>query len=192
MKRFSIGEWRGGKLTRGGGGRFQSKIENARAFSLVEVTLALGIVSFALVSVLGLLPVGLRSIKNANEQAGAANVLNAIAASLRAATASPGNPADYASGFSGKPITYSVGSTATNEISWEDLNLDGSAATAQSPKRLSAILNITAPASLTAPGNAVISVAWSAQANPVWDGTMQTWTKADGSITSGIQFLPRQ
>lgn len=190
MKRFSIDDWQLGKLTRGEGGRFQSKIENAWAFSLVEVTLALGIVSFAMISVLGLLPVGLKTVRNANEQAAAANVLNAIAGSLRAATANPGTPTTYVSAFSGETITYSIGST--NETSWTGLTLDGSVATVQSPKRLSARLNITAPTNQTTPGSAVISVAWSAQANPVWNGTTQTWTKSDGSITSGIQFLPRQ
>lgn len=38
-----------------------------RAFSLVEVVLALGVVSFAFVGVLGLMPVGLKSFRTAME-----------------------------------------------------------------------------------------------------------------------------
>ena len=65
-------------------GVFPSRV-NA-AFSLVEVTIAVGIVSFCLIAVLGLLPTGLKAVKNANEQAAAANALNAIADTLRTAT----------------------------------------------------------------------------------------------------------
>ena len=165
----------------------KSQIANPRAFSLVEVTLAIGIVSFALVAVLGLLPVGLRSVKNANEQAGAANVLNAIADSLRAATST--NSIDYTCIFSGQTIQYSVGGASLTNA-WANLKLDGSQETQADQKRISAVLNITPPTSQMAPGYAVISVAWPAQAGPTWDASTQTWAKAEGSITVGIQFLP--
>jgi len=85
----------------------KSKINNAFAFSLVEVTLAIGIVSFALIAVLGLLPVGLKSVKNANEQAGAANVLNAIADGLRSASTT--NSSNFVGSFGTNQISFSVG-----------------------------------------------------------------------------------
>ena len=44
---------------------FHSPTKNRRAFSLVEVTLALGIISFSLVAVLGLMPVGLTTMRQA-------------------------------------------------------------------------------------------------------------------------------
>lgn len=162
------------------------------AFSLVEVTLALGIVSFALVAVIGLLPVGLKSIKNANEQAGAANVLNAIAESLR--TASSTNGSNFSGRFADKNIQYVVGGSSSDVV-WINLTLEGAPedASGNPPKRLSARLGILQPpASVSTPGRAVVSVAWSAQANPTWDPAASKWSNADGSITSGIQFLPRQ
>lgn len=55
------------------------------AFSLVEVTLALGIASFALIAVFGLLPVGVSSNRTSLEQTGAASLLTAVAADMRAA-----------------------------------------------------------------------------------------------------------
>lgn len=166
----------------------KSAIPNSPAFSLVEVTLAIGIVSFALIAVLGLLPVGLKSVKNANEQAGAANVLNAIAESVRSATST--NSTLFTNVFSGQTIQYSVGGpSATN--GWSDLKLDGSQETASDQKRISAVVNIFPPANLTTNGRAVISVAWPAQANPDWNAGTQTWSKAEGSITTGIQFLPK-
>jgi len=44
------------------------KDRQATAFSLVEVTMALGIVSFGLLSVMGLMPVGLSTLRNAMDQ----------------------------------------------------------------------------------------------------------------------------
>jgi len=52
-------------------------------FSLVEVTLALGISAFCLTSIFGLLPVGLNSNQTSMEQTCAANVARAIACDLR-------------------------------------------------------------------------------------------------------------
>ena len=54
------------------------------AFSLVEVTLALGISAFCLIAIFGLLPVGLKSGQAAMEQAQADGILSAVATDLRA------------------------------------------------------------------------------------------------------------
>ncbi|XHR31134.1 MAG: Verru_Chthon cassette protein B [Chthoniobacteraceae bacterium] len=57
------------------------------AFSLVEITLALGIASFSLVSVLGLLPIGLSNARSATNQTAAMNLVTVIAADVRATPA---------------------------------------------------------------------------------------------------------
>jgi len=169
----------------------RSPLSSKHAFSLVEVVMAIGIVSFALISVLGLIPVGLKSVKNATEQAAAANALNALADSLRGATST--NLVDYSCSFAGTSITFNAtpanpaGTSST--YSWLDLNLAG--ATDSSDRRLSVRVVIAPRTSVSDPIRAVISAAWPAQANPVWNAAAQTWEKADGSITSGIQFLPR-
>jgi uncharacterized protein (TIGR02598 family) len=54
------------------------------AFSLVEVTLALGIAAFCLIAVFGLVPVGLQTNRNATSQTIATNVIAAVVADLRA------------------------------------------------------------------------------------------------------------
>jgi uncharacterized protein (TIGR02598 family) len=63
------------------------------AFSLIEVTLALGIAAFALVVIFALLPVGLDSNQTAIQQTAAMNIATGILADLRAtpptATTSP-------------------------------------------------------------------------------------------------------
>jgi len=54
------------------------------AFSLVEVTLALGVAAFCLIAVFGLLPVGLQTNRNATSQTVATNVIAFVVADLRA------------------------------------------------------------------------------------------------------------
>lgn len=54
------------------------------AFSLVEVTLALGITAFCLVTVFGLLPVGINNNQNSIQQTTATNLVRAVVADLRA------------------------------------------------------------------------------------------------------------
>lgn len=60
------------------------KLNNKAAFSLVEVTIALGIAAFALIAVLGLLPVGLNAAQKASEQTVAAQLANEIGEDLLA------------------------------------------------------------------------------------------------------------
>ncbi len=68
---------------------FQVKSGRSEGFTLAEVALAMAIFSFALVSMLGLLSVGLKSSRKANLQTIAANLLSTIAADLRASSVYP-------------------------------------------------------------------------------------------------------
>jgi uncharacterized protein (TIGR02598 family) len=54
------------------------------AFSLVEVTLALGIAAFCLIAIFGLVPVGVQTNRNATSQTRATNIMTAVVADLRA------------------------------------------------------------------------------------------------------------
>jgi type II secretory pathway component PulJ len=54
------------------------------AFSLVEVTLALGVAAVSLLAIFALLPVGVRTNQIAIEQTASTDVLSAVAADLRA------------------------------------------------------------------------------------------------------------
>src|SRR5882724_4262002 len=54
------------------------------AFSLVEVTLALGVAAFCLIAVFGLMPVGVQTNRNATSQTAATNIMAAAVADLRA------------------------------------------------------------------------------------------------------------
>lgn len=161
-------------------------------FSLVEVAIALGLVTFAMVAIMGLLPVGLQSVKNAGEHAGAAMVVSSLADRLRTASATnASNPREYSSAFAGQTIAYETGGTTGSEVRWSGLTLEGGETTGRQPARLCAVLQILEPPSDTAnPGRAVISVAWSAQSDPQWSNG--EWHKAEGDFTVSLQFLPGQ
>src|SRR5881628_1534763 len=53
-------------------------------FSLVELTLALGLAGFCLIAVFGLMPVGVQTNRNATSQTAATNIMAAVVADLRA------------------------------------------------------------------------------------------------------------
>src|SRR5438445_2309144 len=59
---------------------FQSSL----AFSLVEVTLALGVAAVALIAIFGLLVTGSQTNHTATEQSSSSDILTAVAADLRA------------------------------------------------------------------------------------------------------------
>lgn len=56
----------------------------SNAFSLVEVTLALGIAAVSLLTIFALLPVGVRTTQVAIEQTASTDILSAVVADLRA------------------------------------------------------------------------------------------------------------
>jgi uncharacterized protein (TIGR02598 family) len=55
-----------------------------RAFSLIEVVIALGVATFAIVAIAALLPVGLQSSRDTVEESTALNVLSSLVADRRA------------------------------------------------------------------------------------------------------------
>src|SRR5437870_6920187 len=60
------------------------RLRSAAAFSLVELTLALGIAAFCLIALFGLVPIGIQTNRNATSQTAATNVMAAVVADLRA------------------------------------------------------------------------------------------------------------
>ena len=65
------------------------------AFSLVEVTLALGVAAFCLIAVVGLVPVGVQTNRNATSQTAATNILSGVVSDLRASPPGQGFSAKY-------------------------------------------------------------------------------------------------
>ena len=103
-----------------------------RGFSLVEVTLALGIITFGLIAVMGLLPTGLKLAKQSADEVAAVSIMTGISVSLEkaGAAAHSGNATFNADGmriYTTADATYaakweirptSVPFTALITVSW--------------------------------------------------------------------------
>jgi uncharacterized protein (TIGR02598 family) len=60
------------------------KTQKRAAFSLIEVTLALGVAAISMLVIFSLLPIGLQTNQRSIEQTASADILSAVAADLRA------------------------------------------------------------------------------------------------------------
>ena len=78
----------------------------SRGFSLVEVTLALGVAAFCLLTLLGLLPLGFQTNQNSTSQTMAASLLSSIVADLRATPKNSPTSAQSAITFGTAKILY--------------------------------------------------------------------------------------
>ena len=68
---------------------------NTVAFSLVELTLALGVAAFCLIAVFGLIPVGVQTNRSATSQTAATNIMAAVVADLRATPSCVGTSSQF-------------------------------------------------------------------------------------------------
>ena len=103
-------------------------LRRVHAFSLVEVTLALGVAAFCLIGVFGLMPVGVQTNRNATSQSSAANIMAAVVADLRAASRPYDNSKTYLAGdqvVSGSncyvAIQTTTGHPPPNLAYWNDI-----------------------------------------------------------------------
>jgi uncharacterized protein (TIGR02598 family) len=71
------------------------------AFSLVELTLAIGIAAFCLITVFALLPIAVLANRNATSQTAASNIMATVVADLRATQKTATASTQFGLGFSG-------------------------------------------------------------------------------------------
>lgn len=167
------------------------------AFSLIEVALALGVVSFAILGVLGLLPVSLDIHRNATQRQFAIEALQqaSVAVQSQFYDESSGNYSftDWLS-QSGTPISWKAGD-GVKEYSLDILS-DGTVRNSSTPSSTPTYqklhLQVDAPSavdSTSLPRGPVVvklSVAWPATA--LWNG--QTWQNSTGSLDAVLYALP--
>jgi len=96
-----------------GGLRCRKKGRAMQGFSMVEVALALGIVAFALVSVMALLPMGLKTNQMSTEETRGANILTALNADLRNSLTNTGTSLIY-----GLPAPYVATSSTVQALAF--------------------------------------------------------------------------
>jgi uncharacterized protein (TIGR02598 family) len=83
--------------------------QSTAAFSLVEVTLALGVAAFCLIAILGLLPAGVNTNQASVRQTTANGILSAIVADLRATSATTSQSKQFAITFGQTKKLYFAG-----------------------------------------------------------------------------------
>lgn len=136
-------------------------LSRRHGFSLVEVTMALGIAAFTLVAIFGLLPIGLNSSAMAVQQTEANAIVCSVLADLRATL--PGSAASDRYGIP-RPIDPTV-APASPFVRYIDAT--GRASTTLVPHsdyRLS--VSFVAAAHAFAPAEAIVEVTWPASAEP--------------------------
>ena len=178
----------------------RSQRARTNAFSLVEVTLALGIVVCALLPLVGLLSVSLNSYQNSNARGPAAQAINQIASSIRSATLNNGI-------YTATPPFGSVswktdGTTTVTSYNFYFYD-NGQVATTPNPgkpSQLVAKLVLKAPnrnGTNFAPGTAQIAIAWPGLGAPSYTpgspatniGTV-SFVNPQGHEETTISFVP--
>jgi uncharacterized protein (TIGR02598 family) len=124
----------------------------ARAFSLVELVLALGVAAFCLIAVFGLMPVGMQTNRNATSHTAATNIIASTVADLRATPAAETTSPQFA-------ITFGADKTLYFDALWQP----STSLTPDSRYRL----NITWNSAPTGLHYAALKVTWPAAADPL-------------------------
>src|SRR5438034_2562053 len=123
----------------------------AAAFSLLEVVLALGVAAFCLIAVLGLLPVGVQTNRNASSQTAVSNIIATVVSDLRTTPASATTSPEFAITFDAeKTLFFDASGKASPSLS------------ADSRHRLNVTWN-SAPRGLH---YAVLKATWPAEVDP--------------------------
>jgi uncharacterized protein (TIGR02598 family) len=134
------------------------KLRRLHAFSLVELTLALGIAAFCLIAVFGLVPVGVQTNRNATSQTAATNILTSVVSDIRASP--PGQS---------KSAKYKI---SRNKNSRTTLYFDGQGQFttlrgANSRYRLYVKIDDVNPGGVAYPAYAWLKVSWPAAVDPI-------------------------
>lgn len=154
------------------------------SFSLVEVVIALGVVSFCLVTLVGLLPMGLQSEQEARQYAAAASGVEKIANAIREATLANNQ---YQAIGAYTNLAWQIGGSPISETI-TNISLTGDPVTTSGPQ-LAAYVQINPPANPVSSGTALISIAWPNRAT--WNSSSSNWIHADGAVSTWLIFIPK-
>ncbi|XHR31005.1 MAG: type II secretion system protein [Chthoniobacteraceae bacterium] len=155
-----------------------------RGFTLAEIAVTLGIVSFCLISVVALIPVGLNAVRTAREEAAAVKCMEQISESIRGASLSNGK---YQALGIYSDMTWKLGDSALT-FTKNDLSMEGISTSITADQRQAYCVRIQPPADMHSTGTALISVAWPNRAS--WNTSTMNWSNAQGTLSTWIIFLP--
>jgi type II secretory pathway pseudopilin PulG len=155
-------------------------LRRVHAFSLVEVTLALGIAAFCLLAVFGLMPIGVQTNRNATSQTKATAILSSVISDLR--TTAKATPSATPTQLYVITIPASGGSNTATQTRYFDSEgrcscdgdglqqpnpADGSCSLAWSPPlQVRYRLSVTFPLASSGSNYADLKVTWPAATDP--------------------------
>jgi uncharacterized protein (TIGR02598 family) len=140
---------------------------SSSAFSLVEVTVAIGIAAFSLIAIFGLLPVALTSNQAAIEQTAANEILSKVITDLRAT--SPTSPAGGAAQSRQYGISIPAGGAGAGVVQTKYFDSDRNLVTSMADARYRMTIKfLAAPTGggARAASCASVNVTWPAPVDP--------------------------
>jgi uncharacterized protein (TIGR02598 family) len=154
------------------------------AFSLVELTLALGIAAFCLVTVFALVPVGVQTNRNATSQTAATNILSSVVSDIRASPPGQSASARYS-------INRNKGSKTTVCFDGQGQFVKFSSGGATCPAnyyrfRLDVQITQAVPGGAVYPTYVWLKVSWPAASNPIHNPPVAP----SGSVETVATFFP--
>jgi uncharacterized protein (TIGR02598 family) len=153
------------------------------AFSLVELTIAIGVAGFALIAVFGVMPVGVQTNRNATSQTAATNIMAAVVSDLRATPNGLTTSAQFAINIPANAVSPADPPPCSGTQTLY-FNGEGQAATvigANSRYRL-IVTFVRNPTGATAPTYARLKVSWPAAVDPCTitpSGSVEMFTAFD-------------
>ena len=175
-------------------------MRSTKAFSLVEVTVAIGITAFAFVTVLGLVPTGLKTAEAGYEQGRATEVLGTAAAAVlgQRYIGTTSGVRTYAFGDwlsdQQNPQTsatqYSVGGTPSSytDFAVTEGGMIRKQGSDDPPGRYKLFVKVTPGTDNFKPVQVYVSVAWPGTA--VWDTNTAQWKNNQGQVEATIYANP--
>ena len=157
-------------------------------FSLVEVTLALGIAAFCLIALFGLLPVGVQTNRNATSQTAATNILANVIADIRATARAT------ASATPSQLYSLAIPAAGSSNTTPQLLYLDGAGRSAASiappsptPFQARYVLSVTFPQVSPAPIPPALPPTY-ADVKIIWPAASPTPASPSGSVEMFAAF----
>ncbi len=152
-------------------------------FSLTEVVIAIGILSFCVIAIVGLMPAGLRVTEQGVEEGRAMQTLASLSTSLRSATSSDGTNFTAAKPFTN--LSWRVGGSRENTTFFFTEN--ASVSTSSSDSRQLVFISLVPPTNGLATGTAYAGVAWPGAGTKVSNWTAPGATADAASPSIGNQ-----
>jgi uncharacterized protein (TIGR02598 family) len=162
----------------------EARLRSVASFSLVELTLALGVAAFCLIAVFGLVPVGVQTNRNATSETAATNILSSVVSDIRATAGKQSVPS----------AKYGIARTKASfarvcfdgQGGWTKLQGNNSVCPANSRYRLFVQMGNN-PDGVVYPNYAYLRVIWPAAVDPIANPTV----KPSGSVETVTAYFVR-